>query len=215
MYLWQEFRATKLLSLLQIGTGKDEKKAVETKLIRDLFFESLDFPRVTEERVIASAIAQGVKDGIFAYALKSKVLEEAGKYSVKEKEAICGRMVSADEIDLDSGFILLPECIIQEPPPGPAPPEPTSPGPTPTEPTPAGPRPPEPGKITTVRMEMKVNKQTLYKTFNALGNLADMAGEINMSVDAQSEEGFDRNRLRNAFKEPLEESGIEIKITEE
>ena len=62
---------------------------------------------------------------------------------------------------------------------------------------------------------MKVNKQTLYKTFNALGNLADMAGEINMAVDAQSKDGFDRNRLRNAVKEPLEEAGIEIKISEE
>lgn len=201
--LFDEFRATKLLSLLQMGTGKDEKKAVETKIIRNLFFESLDFPRVTEEKVIASAIAQGVKDGIFAYALKSKVVEESGKYSVKEKDAIFGRGVSPDEIDLDLGFVLLPECIMQEAPPGPVPPVP-----------PAGPRLPEPGKITIVRIEMKVNKQTLYKTFNALGNLADMAGEIKMAVDAQSEEGLDRNRLRNAVKEPLEEAGIEIKINE-
>jgi hypothetical protein len=61
---------------------------------------------------------------------------------------------------------------------------------------------------------MKVNKQTLYKTFNALGNLSDMAGDIKVGVEAQSEEGFDRNRLRNAVKEPLEESGIELKIIE-
>jgi hypothetical protein len=214
--LFGEFRASKLLPLMQMGTGKDEKKAVETKVIRDLFFESLDFPRVAEEKVIASAIAQGVKDGIFAYALKSKVLEEAGKYSVKEKDAIFGRTVSADEIDLDSGFILLPECIIQEAPPGPGPipPGPTPPGPVPPVPPP-GPRPPEPGKITTVRIEMKVDRPKLFKTFNALGNLAEIAGEIKMAVDAQSEEGFDRTRLRNAVKEPLEESGIEIKITEE
>lgn len=212
--LFDEFRATKLLSLLQMGTGRDEKKAVETKIVRDLFFESLDFPRVTEEKVIASAIAQGIKDGIFAYALKAKVLEEAGKYSVKEKDAIFGRTVSSDEIDLDPGFILLPECIIEEAPPGPEPPRPTPPGPTPTGPTPPGPRPPEPGKVTTVRIDMKVNKQTLYKTFNALGNLADIAGEIKIGVEAQSKEGFDRNRLRNAVKEPLEESGIEIKIEE-
>ncbi len=63
-------------------------------------------------------------------------------------------------------------------------------------------------------MDMKVNKKASYKTFNALGNLADMAGEIKMAVEAQSEEGLDRNRLRNAAKEPFEESGIEIKITE-
>jgi len=42
-----------------------------------------------------------------------------------------------------------------------------------------------------------------------------MAGDIKVGVEAQREEGFDRNRLRNAVKEPLEESGIEIKITEE
>lgn len=215
--LFDEFRASKLLTLMQMGTGEDEKKAVGTKVIRDAFFESLDFPRITEEKVIASAIAQGVKDGIFAYALKSKVLEEAGKYSVKEKDVIFGRAVSADEIDLDAGFILFPECIIKEAPPGagPTPPGPTPPGPTPPVPTPPGPRPPEPGKITTVRMDMKVNRQTLYKTFNALGNLADMAGDIKVAVEAQSEGGFDRSRLRNAVKEPLEESGIEIKISEE
>jgi hypothetical protein len=214
--LFDDLRATKLLTLMLMGSGKDEKKAAETKVIRGAFFESLDFPRVTEEKVIASAIAQGVKDGVFAYALKSKVLEEAGKYSVKERDVILGRSVSADEIDIDAGFILLPECIIKEAPPGPGPtpPGPTPPGPVPPVPSP-GPRPPEPGKITTVRMDMKVNKQTLYKTFNALGNLADMAGEIKMAVEAQNEGGFEPNHLRNAVKEPLEESGVEIKITEE
>ncbi|MCM8792801.1 MAG: hypothetical protein NC826_06680, partial [Candidatus Omnitrophica bacterium] len=214
--LFDEFRATKLLTLLRMGAGKDEKKAIETKIIRDLFFESLDFPRLTEERVIASAIAQGVKDGLFAYALKNKVLEEDGKYSVKQRDAIFGRTVSVDEIDLDSGLILLPECIIQEVPPGPepTPPGPILPGPTSPESIPPGPRPPESGKITVVRIDMTVNKQALYKTFNALGNLADMAGEIKLGVEAQSKEGFDRNRLRNAVKEPLEESGIELKIIE-
>jgi hypothetical protein len=91
--LFDEFRASKLLPLMQMESGKDEKKAVGTKMIRDVFFESFDFPRVSEEKVIASAIAQGVKDGIFAYALKNKVLEEAGNYSVKEKNAIFGRTV--------------------------------------------------------------------------------------------------------------------------
>ena len=45
--------------------------------------------------------------------------------------------------------------------------------------------------------------------------LAHMVGDIKVGVEAQSEGGFDRNRLRNAVKEPLEESGIELKITEE
>ena len=63
--------------------------------------------------------------------------------------------------------------------------------------------------------KLGLNKQALYKTFNTLGDLAEKAGEIKMGVGAQSEEGFDRNRLRNAVKKSLEESGIEIKISEE
>ncbi|MEM3059151.1 MAG: DUF499 domain-containing protein [Methanomassiliicoccales archaeon] len=215
--LFDDFRATKLLSLLQMGSSEGERKAIETKIIRDLFFESLDFPRITEEVVIASAVAQGVKDGIFAYALKNKILEESGKYFVKEKEAIFGRTVLAEEIDLDAGLILLPECIIKEAPPEPGliPPEPPPSGPTPPRPIPPGLRSPEPGRVKAVRIEMNVDRPKLFKTFNALGNLAEIAGEIKMIVDAQCEEGFDRNRLRNAVKEPLEESGIEVKITED
>ncbi len=199
--LFDEFRPAKLFSLMRMGTGIEENKAVETKVVRELFFGSLDFPRVKEEKVIASAVVQGVKDGIFAYALKNKVQEEAGKFLVKEKDAIFGRAVNPDEIDLDASFILLPECIIKEAPTGPGI-------------TPPGPPPGEPGKVTTVRIEMTVDRPKLFKTFNALGNLAEIAGEIKMAVDAQSEEGFDRNRLRNAVKEPLEESGIELKIAE-
>jgi len=215
--VFDEIRPSKICSLMKMGSGKEERKIVETKTIRDSFFETIDFPRITEERVIAQAIAKGVKDGIYAYALKNRVMEEAGKYSVKEKDAILGKEVNEDEIDLDSGCIALPECISQEVPlgTGSEPPEPTPPRPTMPGPTPPTPRPTEPLKITFIKIEMKVDRPKLFKMFNALGNLAEMAGEIKISVDAQRDEGFDRNRLRNAVKEPLEESGVEIKILEE
>ena len=35
-----------------------------------------------------------------------------------------------------------------------------------------------------------------------------------MAVETQNEGGFECNRLRNAVKEPLEKSGIDLKIIE-
>lgn len=77
-----------------------------------------------------------------------------------------------------------------------------------------GPVPTASEKVRGVRLDMAVTKKSLYKTFNALGNLADKTGEIKVIVEAQSQEGIDRNWLRNAVKEPMEESGIALKITE-
>jgi hypothetical protein len=213
--LFDELRPQKLISLMLLGNREGERKAVETRISRDAFFESLDFPRITTEKVIASSIAQGIRDGAFCYVLRNRIAEERGQYFVKRKDVVFQAQVSAEEIDLDAGFILLPECIVEEglPVPGPTPPGPTPAGPVPPVPPP-GPLPSEPGKVRTIRMDMRLNKQTLYKTFKALGNLAEKAGEIQVAVEAQSQEGIDRNWLRNAVKEPLEESGVEIKITE-
>lgn len=69
-------------------------------------------------------------------------------------------------------------------------------------------------KVQTVRLDMRLNRQSLYKTFDALGNLAGKTGEIRVIVEANSADGIERNWLRNAVKEPLEEAGIEIDITE-
>ena len=42
----------------------------------------------------------------------------------------------------------------------------------------------------------------------AIANLADMAGKVSVSIDAESEEGFDKNKLRNAVIEPLQEADL-------
>ena len=57
---------------------------------------------------------------------------------------------------------------------------------------------------------MRMNRQQLYASFNAIGNLADEAGSIRMMVEAQKLDGFDPTWLRNAVLEPLEEANIEI-----
>jgi len=125
------------------------------------------------------------------------------------------RSASEDEIDLDAGCILLPDCIIQEGTPGepPIPPGPQPPVQPPPTPPPGGP-PPEPGEVRSIRIDMRLTKPMLFKTFSALGNLADKSGEIQVTVEGTKDGGFDRNWLRNAVKEPLEEAGIELEITE-
>ena len=64
---------------------------------------------------------------------------------------------------------------------------------------------------TRVALRMRLNRAQLYQTFNALANLADKAGAIEVSVTADSLQGFDPVWLRNAVQEPLDEAGIELK----
>ncbi len=39
-------------------------------------------------------------------------------------------------------------------------------------------------------------------------NLAEMAGSVSVTVNAHSEEGFDKNKLRNGVIEPLQEADL-------
>jgi predicted AAA+ superfamily ATPase len=219
--LFATLKPTKVVDLMRIGKSAGQVRGVDTRSLRDAFYQTLDFTRLTDEGVISRAIAEGAQNGVFGYALKSRVKEEDGKYSVTKDDAILRRSVAPDEIDLDSGFILLPECVIETPEEGAGTgvsvPTPATGGRPPAGPTTTEPSPPQPpmALVKRISIQMAVNRQSLYKAFNALGNLAEKAGEIRLRVDAQKPEGIDRNWLRNAVKEPLEEGGLAPEITEE
>jgi hypothetical protein len=93
--------------------------------------------------------------------------------------------------------------------------EPGLPGPgiappvTPTSTTP-GPALPQ----TRVRLAFRLNRQQLYQSFQALGNLTEKAGTVDVTVEAGTPEGFDSVWLRNAVLEPLEEADIEVEREE-
>jgi hypothetical protein len=59
-----------------------------------------------------------------------------------------------------------------------------------------------------------MNRGQLYKCFNAFGNLADKAGELTLTVEADLTEAADPGWIRNAVEEPIEEAGVELKRTE-
>lgn len=221
--IFDTIRPAKLMSLMQIGTGPGERSQVEAKLVLDTFFATPGFLRIKNANVLRDCIAQGVEQGLMAYALKNRVKEESGKYTVPSHDAVLGRRPGLDEIDLDAGIILLPSCLETErsgnapaatPVPGgsvpPDSPPPTGPGQEST-----GAKPPASGQpVASLTMEMKLSKSQLYKAFNAFGNLADKAGEITITVHGE-QLNIDASWIRNAITEPLSEAGIDFNVKEE
>ena len=63
------------------------------------------------------------------------------------------------------------------------------------------------GRIT---IGFRADRQQLFAGWNAVANLADRAGTVHVTLEAQSEEGFDSQWLRNAVLEPLEEAKVEF-----
>jgi hypothetical protein len=52
------------------------------------------------------------------------------------------------------------------------------------------------------------NRDKLYNAWSAAANLADIAGEVEVSLRAESETGFDRSKLQNGVLEPLREADL-------
>jgi hypothetical protein len=57
---------------------------------------------------------------------------------------------------------------------------------------------------------MRMTRQQLYASFQAIGNLAETAGSIRVTVEADKPGGFDPAWLRNAVLEPLDEADVEV-----
>ena len=197
--VFDSLTAKRLSDLIKIEEG------VETKDIIDTFFSSPEFPRIIDENVIKKAISKGVKDSLFGITNKDKVQVVKDKPVVAKEQVIIGKEILIEEIDLPSAYIVSSKII-------------------PTEEKPEVPQTPEEetekpevhkaGKITQIMYSLKVNRQQLFKCFNALGNLAEKTGELSLKIETQTKEGIDASWLKNAVEEPIEEAGVEIKREE-
>jgi hypothetical protein len=201
-----------------LAPGEAPRQGVSTKDVRDAFFGFLEPPRISSEAVIRKAVARGVTEGLFAYTTGTPALGPDGKYQVSPSKVALSRTMSEDEVDMDNGFLMLPAAVsAAAAPTGRTPPGPTPPGPGPTPPGP-GPIPPgptlpgtKPAVRTTVRIRFAANRDEVFKSFQAIANLADKSdnGKISIIVDGQASAGYDANWLRNAVQEPLDEANIE------
>jgi Protein of unknown function (DUF499) len=213
---------SKIADLFQLGVEKPGIKAGE---IVDGFYSFLGFTRLEDVTAIKKAVVKGVADGIFAfYTGASPALGTDGKYQVPINRVRINTAISEDEIDLDSGFLMLPQAIPQPGPTsatgGPA----TVPGgdgaQLPLGGTVAtggevgsssgstGPTGPGAGPQRVVDLSFAADRNQLYAAWQALANLADMSGKLSVNVHAESAAGFDKGKLQNGVIEPLREADL-------
>ena len=127
--------------------------------------------------------------------------------------------VGEDEIDLESGFLMMPQAVpVASPVPGSTGVGPNLPAGTPAgEPplvlTPPGGPSDAPGTSSScaqrsVEINFSADRNQLFSAWNAIANLADLAGKVSVTVRADSAEGFDKGKLQNGVLEPLRESDL-------
>jgi hypothetical protein len=183
------------------------------------FYSFLGFTRLVSDAAIRKAVVKGVEKGIFGYwsgGVPDLGLD--GKYLVALSKVRFGANVAEDEIDLETGFLAMPSAIplaasTTPPIPGVAPMQPqpgtTTPvGPTPpispgTQPTPAA-----PAVQREVTITFTADRNQLFTAWNAVANLADLAGKVKVSLRAESDKGFDKGKLQNGVMEPLREANL-------
>jgi len=202
----------KVVELFKLGEGSPAVLGIRCSAVVSGFYSFLGFTRLTDESVVQKAVARGIREGVFAYYTgTTPATGEDGRYQVARGKVRFETPVTDDEVDLESGFIMMPQAVPAEPPepgPGPEPPGPIPPGPGPTPP------PPGPGPTPPVETEQLVefgftaDRDQLYTAWNAIANLADMAGGVSVNIRAESEGGFDKSKLENGVMEPLRESDL-------
>jgi len=215
----------KIVDLFRLGEGTPPTLGVGTGEVVDGFYSFLGFTRLMTRGVIRKAIVRGIQEGHFGYVSGPKpTLSTEGKYEVAPSKVRFKVAVADDEIDLDSGFLMLPQAIPQ--PASPATPVLTAVGPgeeteippgggiggiiPPTGVIPPGPviTPAKPGLETTVELSFTADRNGLFTAWNAMANLADLAGKLTLTVRAESEKGFDKAKLQNGVLEPLREADL-------
>jgi hypothetical protein len=215
----------KLVELFKLGEGQPPTVGITTTEVVDGMYSFLGFPRLLDSESLRKTMAEGVNEGHFGYFSGPRPTPgpdarfQVAPVKVRFKPEA---PVPEDEIDLESGFLMLPQAIPQAAPapgpgPGPGIPEPVPPGagpgpipPGPQPPTPPGPTPPPPSLAgqNTVDLSFAADRNELFTAWNAIAYLADMAGKVSVTIHAESATGFDKGKLNNGVMEPLREADL-------
>jgi hypothetical protein len=208
----------KVVDLFRLGEGTPPRLGIKTAEVVDGFYSFPGFTRLTTSGVIRKAVARGVQECVFGYVSGTPELGGDGKYQVPLPKVRFKMPVAEDEIDLESGFLMMPQAIPQPaavPGPGPTPPgggpgagPGVGPGPGPTAPGSTPPVSPGPAPERLVEIAFSADRNQLFIAWNAVANLADMAGKVSVMLRAESQEGFDQGKLQNGVLEPLREADL-------
>jgi hypothetical protein len=208
--VFTKLNPVKIVELFKLGEGQPPRLGIRCADVVSGFYSFLGYTRLTSKEVVQKAVARGVQEGVFGYfAGAVPVLDAAGKYQVARSKVRFDVSISDDEVDLESGFLMLPQAIPADvvPPPGVGPVHPdTTPQPGITSrPEPGSPSPLPAPADKVVQLSFTANRDQIYTAWNAIANLAEMAGKVEVSIRAESEKGFDKSKLQNGVLEPLRE----------
>lgn len=216
----------KIVELFKLGEGNPPQLGITVPDVVEGFFSFLGFPRLMTTAAIRKGIAKGVAEGHFGYVTGPKPgLSAAGKFEVAPSRVRFKTPVAEDEIDLESGFLMMPQAIPQPEPVGGIEPPVVIPGTggvvPPTGGVPGGVAPPTgvpgggqvippPAAATnrTVDLTFSADRNGLFTAWNAIANLADLAGKVTVSIHAECDKGFDKAKLQNGVMEPLREADL-------
>jgi hypothetical protein len=206
---------SKIIDLFKLGDGSPPLLGTRTAEVVSGFYSFLGFTRLTSDAAIRRAIVQGVEKRLFGYTTGAPKLGEDGHYQIDRAKVVYDQPLAEDEVDLQSGFLIVPSAlpVVAAPPPGagPEPPAPRESGPALPGPPPLGgegPNVPGPGLQRLVELAFSADRNQLFTAWNALANLADMAGKVTVTVHASSDAGFDQGKLENGVLEPLRETKL-------
>ena len=198
----------KVVEFFKLGEGTPPTLGIRTGDIVSGFYSFLGFTRLISERVIAKAIAAGVEKRLFGYVGGGvPTLGNDGKFQVPLSKVRFNTPVPVDEIDLESGFVMLPQTIPQ---PAPTPGTITTPE-QPPDVTPPPITTSQPGTSalqTEVEFTFNADSKQLFSAWNAMANLADIAGKVKVTVRAENADGLDKSKLQNGVIEPLREADL-------
>jgi hypothetical protein len=211
----------RILDLMQLGMDEEPRLGVSIQAIVDAFYGTLSFPRLDSSAAIRRAIADGVQRGLFGYVgraglVDEKLLREDSDYLIDPSLVRINTPLPEVEIDEGSALIVLPQTIQPaQPEEVSVPVHATSDAQGSVSPESQTQAPYETGPVTSagrqfLRLRMSMTRQQLFAAWNAFKNLADLAGNIRLTVEADKPDGFDENWLRNAFYEPLDEADIDV-----
>jgi Protein of unknown function (DUF499) len=211
---------SKIVKLFTLGAASGETPGRSLPEIVEGFFSFPNFTRLANSNVVRKSVARGIKEKFFGYVSgATPALGADGRYQVVEKNVRFGSEIAEDEIDLDGGFLMIPEAIPQPSPastsgiPGSGPtstaglatPSGGFQGPTSSQPPGGAPPPSQPG---TVQFSFDADRNKLYSAWQALANLADLCGKVTVSVKGEAPQNIDKSKLENGVYEPLREADL-------
>lgn len=214
----------KIAELFRLGDPGNNATGIATSEVLKGFYEFLGFPRLLSAEAVRKAVARGVQTGLFGYTTGRPQLGEDGRYLIDRTRVAFERDVADDEIDLDAGFLIVPAAMPEEPTvtrgetagdqdgageqEQPADDIGGSDSDSGERPTGEGPGVVYPTDGREIAVAFVADQQSVYEAWDALANLAALAGTISIKASATAPEGYDKAKLENGVFEPLRELGL-------